>query len=67
MTFALPVPLDPEATAIHAAWLDAVQVQPEGAVIATVAVPEEASIDAPPGLIANEQASGAGGADALSA
>jgi hypothetical protein len=69
VTVALPVPLEPEANEIHAAWLDAVQLHPEGAVTATVDVPAEAPTDAPPGLIVYEQAdgAGAGGAGALSA
>ena len=50
-----PPPLDPEAMAIHGAWLEAVQLQPDGAATATVAEPVLAPIDATPGLIEYEQ------------
>jgi hypothetical protein len=58
---ALPAPLGPELTAIQAVWLAAVQLHPEGAVMATVAEPALAPIDVTPGLIAYEQRFSGGG------
>ena len=46
-----PLPLAPEAMAIHAVWLETVQLQPDGAVTSTVAEPALAPIDATAGLI----------------
>jgi hypothetical protein len=67
VTPALPAPLAPEVTAIQAAWLVTVQLQPDGAVTATVAVPALAAIDVMPGLIVYEQSGRGGGCGALSA
>ena len=50
-----PLPPAPEVTAIHAAWLETVQLHPDGAVTPTVAEPALAPIDAMPGLIEYEQ------------
>ena len=61
VTPALPAPLAPEATAIQTAWLETVQLQPDGAVMATVAEPALAPIDATPGLIVYEQRGCGGG------
>ena len=55
VTPALPAPLAPEVTAIQAAWLATVQLQPDGAVTATVVEPALAAHDATPGLIVYEQ------------
>jgi hypothetical protein len=72
VTVALPLPLVPDVTVSQATWLVVAQLQPEGAMIATVVLPPAAPIDAPPGLIAYEQVvegggTGAGGATENSA
>ena len=56
-----PLPLAPEVTAIHAAWLETVQLQPEGAATSKVAEPALAPIDATPGVIEYEQTGCGGG------
>jgi hypothetical protein len=61
VTVALPLPLVPDVTVSQAAWLVAAQLQPAGAVIATVVLPPAAPIDAPPGLIAYEHVVEGGG------
>jgi len=55
VTPALPAPLAPEVTVIQAAWLATVQLQPDGALTATVVEPALAAIDATLGLIVYEQ------------
>jgi hypothetical protein len=55
VTPALPAPLAPELTIIQGAWLVTVQLQPDGALTATVVEPALAPIDATPGLIVYEQ------------
>ena len=61
VTPALPAPLAPDVTAIQAAWLATVQLQPDGAVTATVVEPALTPIDATPGLIVYEQSGCSGG------
>jgi hypothetical protein len=61
VTPALPAPLAPELTVIQAAWLATVQLQPDGALTATVVEPALAAIDTTPGLIMYEQRGCGGG------